>query len=256
MENVISLPSAVFSTEHSPKLSPTYNHINTAQVMEKFQDMGWFPAAANSAKHSKAPQYARHTVRMRHKDFAVAEIDATIPEIILLNSHNGTWALRIALGMFRMVCSNGMVAGNVWEGEVIRHSRVSQLDEKILQITQNMGTMANNLTDRIRHWSQLEVSPDQALQFAKQAKQIRWGERDPVDSAQLLEARRSDDEGRSLWKVFNRVQENLTRGGYSGITTSGRSFAVKAISNAKRDFNYNRQLFSLANDLATELEAA
>lgn len=43
-----------------------------------------------------------------------------------------------------------------------------------------------------------------------------WGDKTPVTAEQLLLTRRDADKGSDLWRVFNRVQENLTQGGFSG----------------------------------------
>lgn len=255
MSNII-LPPAVFAETPSPKMSAKYAHVRTADILETFQDQGWQVRQTSSPKYSKAPQFARHALRLRHRDFLEATMDSTVPELIILNSHNGSWALRIALGMFRMVCANGMVAGNIWGGETIRHTNLHNLEDRVKHVTGQMGDMAQRMTGMINDWDRLEVPLERQLAFADQAKAIRWGKNNPVDGSMLLEARREADKGNSLWKVFNRVQENLTQGGYNGSTSSGRTFAVKAIKNVKRDFNYNRDLMNAANDLAAELVSA
>jgi len=244
---MIKLPPSVSSETHSPKLSENYAHIQTSSILDQFSDYGWEVASANSPKYSKQPEFARHALRLRHKDFNVAGFDTVIPELIVLNSHNGTWALRMALGMFRLVCSNGMVAGKLWDGIAIRHSHLKDLEGKIRQVTGNMNDLSQTLMTNIKDWSQVDLSLAQQLDFAQKASEIRWVEHAPVEPSILLEARRDADRGTDLWSVFNRVQENLTQGGYSGHNSRGSTMAVKAIKNVKRDFKYNAELFDLAS---------
>ena len=244
----IILPSAVFSDTHSPRMSEKYVHIKTADVLSRFQDMGWQVASANSARHSKTPQFSRHALRLRHKNFLDLGLGESnvIPELIVLNSHNGSWALRMALGMFRMVCSNGMVAGSLWEGVALKHYNIKNLEEQITSVTERIGSLGDKLAKSIGDWQQVEVPWKEQVDFAEKAIAIRWGDRTPVSPETLLEARRDADKGNDLWHVFNRVQENLTQGGMTGLTTNGRSLKLLPVKNVKRDFKFNSELWDLA----------
>lgn len=246
------LPSAVYSETHSPKMSEKYVHIKTADVLSRFQDMGWSVASVNSAKHSKHPEYARHALRLRHKDFADINVDGVTPEIIVLNSHNGSWALRMALGMFRTVCSNGMVAGSLWEGVSLRHYNIKNLEEQIIRVTGRMDELTHKLSGTVKDWMEVEVPFKEQVDFANKAMAIRWGDKTPVTAEQLLLTRRDADKGSDLWHVFNRVQENLTQGGFSGVTSNNRTLNIKPVKNVKRDFKFNSELFDLASTYATQ----
>lgn len=241
------LPPSVTSETHSPKMSEKYVHIKTSDILGRFQDSGWSVASVNSARHSKTPQFSRHAIRMRHRDFPSLDMDSVIPELVILNSHNGSWALRIALGMFRMVCSNGMVAGRVWDGVSLKHYNIKNLEEKIEQVTGQMGDLSDKLAHSIQEFGQVDMPYKEQLDFAEKAMGIRWGDKTPVKAEQLLEARREADKGTDLWRVFNRVQENLTQGGFNGTTTNGRLLGIKPVRNVKRDFKFNSELFDLAS---------
>lgn len=255
MEQII-LPSAVYSETHSPRLSDKYVHVKTSDVLTIFQDHGWTVNSAQSANKGKTPQHSRHMLRLRHKDYLEGfRADGIIPELVVLNSHNGSWALRMMLGMFRMVCTNGMVAGSVWEGVTMKHYRLKDVEQKILSATQSMGETVQVLGNTIETWDKIELSVPQQTEFAKKAREIRWGAATPVEEHQLLEARRDADKGASLWKVFNRVQENLTQGGFSGRSASNHSMQIRGIKNVKRDFTYNKRLWELADNLSKEATA-
>lgn len=242
-----NLPAAVFSDTHSPRMSEKYVHIKTADILSRFQDMGWEVSSANAARHSKHPEYARHALRLRHKDHLDIDQDGVVPELIVLNSHNGSWALRMMLGMFRMVCSNGMVASTVWEGIALKHYNIKNLEEKVEYATQQMGMLTDKLAGTIREWREVEMPWNIQREFAEKAISVRWGEKTPVTVDQLLMARREADKGNDLWHVFNRVQENLTQGGFTGRATNGRALGILPVRNVKRDFKFNSELFQLAS---------
>jgi hypothetical protein len=51
--------------------------------------------------------FARHLLRFRHADHLSAPaVGGEVPELVLLNSHDGTSAYKFLTGIFRLVCSN------------------------------------------------------------------------------------------------------------------------------------------------------
>lgn len=255
MTQDLILPAAVYSETHAARLSDKYVHVKTSDVLDIFQDHGWQVSAASAARRGNA-LHGRHILRLRHKEYLEGfRVDGIIPELVVLNSHNGSWALRMLLGMFRMVCSNGMVAGTVWDGVTLKHYRLTEVEDKIRSATQQLGGNVQQLADTIELWDKVELTVPEQIEFAQKARKIRWGEATPVEESLLLEARREGDKGQTLWKVYNRVQENLTQGGFTGHTANNRSFQVRSIKNVKRDYKYNRQLWNAANEFAAKAVA-
>ncbi len=92
--------------------------------------------------------------------------------------------------------------------------------------------------------------PEQAS-FAERAMQLRY----PVLAdagvmpTQLLRVRRPEDDGSDLWRTFNRVQENLLRGGFRKHSASGRVSAARRISSIAEDVRINGALWDLSSSL-------
>ena len=65
----------------------------------------------------------------------VAKDDFMNPEIIIKNSYDGSMQVHILSGAFRLVCSNGMIIGNVIDKHNYRHNvnslNIDNLDESI-----------------------------------------------------------------------------------------------------------------------------
>ena len=95
--------------------------------------------------------------------------------------------------------------------------------------------------------------------FAQAALEVRYGEdwarQSPVRPGQLLDARRTDDRGTDLWVTFNRVQENLLKGGLLGRARSGRRVRTRQVRSVTEDIRLNRALWRLAERFA-QLKAA
>ena len=61
--------------------------------------------------------------------------------------------------------------------------------------------------------------------FARAALALKYDDPNkpaPVTESQILMPRRFDDRRPDLWSVFNRAQENLTKGGLHGRSANGR----------------------------------
>ena len=68
-----------------------------------------------------------------------------------------------------------------------------------------------------------------------------------------LPVRRIDDRAPDLWTTFNRVQENVIRGGMRGqsVDANGRRQvrAVRAVTGIDQDVKLNRALWTLAEEM-------
>ncbi len=90
--------------------------------------------------------------------------------------------------------------------------------------------------------------------FAKAALTYRFGEEhQPITEAQALNARRWQDESSDLWTVFNKLQENLVRGGLSGRTAQGKRSHTRAVNGIDGDLKLNRALWVMAEELQQAL---
>ena len=121
---------AVFTTEKAPKLSDRYMMVPTIDVVNKFMDAGWEVSKASQVGSGK---FAKHSVRMRNS--VLPSVGDSIVEAIITNSHNGKTRLEIGTGLFRLVCSNGLV---IKQQDLIslnqRHMKISM--DEVEQITE------------------------------------------------------------------------------------------------------------------------
>lgn len=67
--------------------------------------------------------------------------------------------------------------------------------------------------------------------------------------AQMLTCRRADDAKDDLWSVFNRIQENVLRGGLSRRSPTGRLVRSRRITSIREDVRLNGALWDLAEGM-------
>lgn len=248
METSLALPASVFATASSPKMSSRYVHINTYDIVEAMQQEGFVvqSAKANKVRKDREPLFAKHQIILRQPDAPMAE--GAVPTVLLTNSHDGSTAARFVMGAYRYACTNGLVIGSTYSREIARHSgeQAASLIERVRALAKNTGPMFA----QIEAWSKRELTEPEVSEFASLAAVLRFGDVNRFDPKQLLRVRRPEDEGRSLWRVFNRVQENAVRGGLSGFSADGRRLSSREVRNIDQNTTFNADLWRLAEEFA------
>ena len=104
-------PSIFAEAPHESR-SQRYAYIPTATVLTELRKEGFQPfmVTQTRTRHEDRRDYTKHMIRLRHASQINARGEAN--EIILLNSHDGTSSYQMLAGMFRFVCSNGLVCGD------------------------------------------------------------------------------------------------------------------------------------------------
>lgn len=178
----------------------------------------------------------------------VPEINGAVPRMLLINSHDGSTRAKIMLGVYRFVCSNGMVVGTSFMNESSRHigNEAEQLIERMMLLAKNTGP----LFDQIDRWTKKELTAQQQNNFAKFASALRYNDPNRFPVEELLRVRRPEDEGNDLWRIFNRVQEATVSGGAIGLTAIGRRTQSRALTEVGANTSYNSALWSLAEEFA------
>lgn len=235
----------------SSMMSDRYVQVPTIKVIEQLATSGYYPVAANQDQPTRRdPRYVTHAVTLRHEDFLnPKDVGEQVPQIVLLNSHNGRTMMRVFAGFYRMVCSNGMVVGRDAFRYEVRH--VGDAFKEVLGFADMMTTELAALNDVIVDWSKIDLKVAQQQAFAQQAAELRFGASAAAYPAEsILEARRDEDAGNDLWHVFNRVQENTTQGGIRGENANRRTVTSRALTSIGPNINYNAELWNIAEQFA------
>lgn len=71
----------------------------------------------------------------------------------------------------------------------------------------------------------------------------------PVAPEQVLLPNRRQDNRNDLWTTYQRVQENLIKGGLIGRTAKGKLTRTRAVNGITGDVKLNNALWSLAEEM-------
>ena len=240
LENIKAIAPSVFTTEKASHLSDKYVQTPTSRVVEDLMNLGWVVTKVQEVKSRKYKGFQKHLVVFRNPDIMIKgeNGDDSFPQILLTNSHDGKAAFNFRVGIFRLVCSNGLVISDADFNNVsIRHINYTfeSLQTKINEIIAKLPGLVNKINVfKAKTLTEIEMND-----FATKASQLRT--KKTVNIMDVLSATRTEDQGNDLWVVFNRVQEKILGGSY---TSGGRK--ARSVKNFQKDIQLNEQLFELA----------
>lgn len=236
-------PSVLASSAHESR-GEKYTFIPTIEVIDGLRANGFTPFEVRQTRvrDQAKRDHTKHMVRLRHPD-ALGN-GAEVPEIVLLNSHDGTSSYQLLSGVFRFVCSNGLIAGDIFNDVRVRHS--GNVVDNVIEGSYRVLENVKEISSRIETYKSVQLDQEEQLALAEAAKVLRWDGQAPIANAsQLLTVRRLEDRSNDAYTVFNRLQENLIRGGMEGRTRSGRRTSTRAVNGVNEDVRLNRALWTL-----------
>jgi len=197
-KELIELVPSAFANQQSPKVSNKYTFISTSTVLDDMEKLGWEPFNASQRKSRKSEDamFTKHLIRLRNNE--VGKIGDSIPEVVLTNSHDGRNAFTLHAGLFRLVCSNGLViADTTFEQVKIKHQWYS-FDE-IRKIMDGMLEVVPKVITQVQELNAISLSDDQQVDFATKALLTRYPKgNENLNVEDLLSPVRQGDRGDQL----------------------------------------------------------
>ncbi len=235
-------------------LSNHYSFVPTMNVVQDLQTMGWncVDAKQVQARKKSTKGYQKHMLTFEHPKYKIEGAEE-YPQLLLTNSHDGGNAFQLSAGIFRLVCSNGLVIKTEDYGsQRLIHKGYSF--EAVQEMVEGFVATIDETMTRITAMKRKELNAEEMIKFAKQAALLRFTSKsyneDNISKVvrvdELLESTRKEDNGNRLWEVFNRVQERLVGGNYHYMGTKDKPRKARPIKNFKQNFAVNEKLSTLA----------
>lgn len=258
-------PSLFASGPHESR-SERYGYVSTFDIVQQLMAQDFKPVAVQQSRsrHADRVNFTKHMVRMRAPGGENAKRGDSIAELALLNSHDGSSAFQAMAGIYRLTCDNGaMVADSLIQAIKIGHS--GKIGQKVIDAMWSISEQAYKVPEVIDAWSGIELQAPMRHEFAARAHALRFGEtseatQKAITPDMLLERRREEDKRIDLWTLFNVVQENIVRGGLSGLGTvvhggreQVRRISTRPIRSVTGDVGINRELFEMTERFAEEV---
>lgn len=257
-EQAVAKVPAVGATQPAEVVSKHYTFLPSSRIIEDMGNLGWglnnVKGIKSGMKNPHRKAHGRHFLIFQNPEIKVVKDDQTeaIPQIIIENNSMGTGRLKIHIGIFRLVCENGLVIAEKSLGQYkMRHMKYTY--EDLQELVGRIVTDLPKAVEKINTFTAKEMTEAEMKDFATKALQIRLGGDRAVTNeevAELLKPRREADKGNDLWRTFNRVQESVMRGGSMVIDSKGKLRKLRPSTNIMVEADLNKQLWELAEAYA------
>jgi hypothetical protein len=253
---------AVFASEAHSSRSARYEFLDTRAVLEGLVKSGFgvFEVRQGGSRIEGKREFTKHMLRLRYQGeqgqgVTVRGYDRVVPEIVITNAHDGTASWQMGAGCFRIVCANGLIAGDLFDYVRLRHNQAAP--EQVIEGAYRVIEQFPRMITGAQEMAAIDLHPEEAQVFANAARQLRWDTPAdaPVTGDALLRPKRREDRSSDLWTTFNVTQEHILRGGdhYRHVSPTTRRVShrqtgeVRAIDDTSK---LNRALWTLAQGMA------
>jgi len=257
-EQIREVAPTVFAEKPADNVSKHYTHIPTAQVLEDMKKLGWGVVDTQQVKARKntTKGFQKHLVTFRNPDVVIngADGDTVFPQILLTNSHDGKNAFTFTAGLFRLVCSNGLVIADEKFNDVkMRHMGYTfedlqvQIKDMVEQLPLTVESM-NKMKAVELNVKQMKALAEKSLTTRFTKEQLKVAK---INLDEIINPVRDEDKGNDLWSVFNVIQEKIITGDFSYLS-GAKSRKAREVKNFKQDMDINKKLFAFASELVPE----
>jgi len=241
----------LLKNEKKEGLTRRYNLIKTDSMVSYLTNRGWILNDCQIARTRKPDNegYQKHLLRFYNPE--LIKTNEERPEIVLINSFDGTTSFIMMIGVFRFVCSNGLIVGK----EMMPSLRLIHKGERANYANHIVGELVDRfpaIINKVENLKKTYFDNTQITELAKTATNLRWNNQEenrpynPMDIFSNL--RRDDDNKKDAWTVFNRVQENIVKGGYT-IEGTKQPINVRPIKSVVQTVRINRGLWDCMEKL-------
>jgi hypothetical protein len=247
------VPSLFAPGAHESR-SQRYTYIPTIDVLSELRKEGFMPFKAMQSKCRDVSkrEYTKHALWLRHTSQydrgQLKQVGDSVHEIVLLNSHDGTSAYQMKAGVFRLICTNGMVVSD----GAVQDIRVPHKGDVGHEVMRGAFEVLDGFTrvvgPKVEDMRRITLSEEEQTIMADAALMLRFDDPSrpaPVTANDINVPRRWEDRGNSLWLTANRFQENLTKGGLDGRNARGKQMKTRPVQGLDRDVGLQSALWQL-----------
>lgn len=244
---------SIYAQAPMGSVSERYTFVPTARIVEGLRELNWVPVEVEEQRIRKEARrgFQKHMIRFRRAD-QMETLEEWNVELVLLNSHDAACAYQLHAGIYRRICSNGLVASSE-AFETIRFRHAGLDPDAVVRSSMQVVDYMPEFGRTIERMRERRLEPEESWALAGNALELRYPDLSeaPIAPGTLLKARRPEDEGVELWSTMNRVSESLIRGGLSDGRRDHRGHcrSLRALRGIDSKVNVNKGVWSLAERL-------
>ena len=153
-------------------MSPRYKFVGIDGVLDIMDSLGFKPVLAVQSKTRIEEKlgYTRHFIRLRHIDHLANPKAEEVPEIVLENSHDGTAAYRLHAGIWRFICSNGLLVATAnFRTISVKHAGGRDFESRITEATRQIAEHTPAAFETVERWKGVILPRSVQIEMAEKA---------------------------------------------------------------------------------------
>lgn len=244
---------SLFQDQPYHEVSSKYHFIPTIEIIEQLRAENWYPVSVSQSgvRDLDKDGFQQHYVRFQHFSDLINP-NANVVELLLFNSHDRSKSFTISAGIYRYVCSNGLViADNVFNSYKIKH--LGERENDVIDAVNKITQVKPKLLSKISKFESITLNQNEKESFLQSALPLRFENHLELDNPnELLTPLRDEDKKDDLYTVLNILQENFLSSKVSGYNKeTNRRFTSKQITSISKDVEINKGLWDIAERIAS-----
>lgn len=230
-----------------------YKVVTSQDLITYMQGQGYTltDIQASQVRTAHKEGFQKHLMRFCRNEYITEEKQTELrPEIVIMNSYDGSQSIRIMLGMFRLVCSNGLVVGSSVFTYRIPH--LGDVQARLKEALTKSIKAEPYMFEQVNKMKELEYNNTHASALKKETVEVLVTKKDilAVNAKHLDARRRWADRAPDLFTGFNRVQENAMLGNidylYNDKNGEPRWRKCKRVKSIDKQIELNQRLWNAA----------
>lgn len=249
-EQILRYCPSVFADEKHESRSERYAYISTIEILNSLRHEGFIPTMAmqSGSRIEGKAEFTKHLLRLRQINELGNERSDT-HEIVLVNSHDGTSAYQLMSGVFRTVCTNGLITGDIDANHKVYHK--GNIKDDIIDVAFEIIDESKDIMEKIDTMKSIQLSQPERLLLANYSMMAKYDEEEetPFPAEKLLNPRRFEDIKKDLYTTFNVIQENMIKGGVRTIDKNLKRKTTRAVKSIDNNLKLNKLLWAFTNEM-------
>lgn len=248
----MQIKNPIYQTVKNPILSEGYQFVPTMDIQAMLIDQGFSLNKEIITKSRKEEKkgFQKHMVLFDHPMLQTKEKTEKI-QLLMINSHDGKNSLQLLLGIWRMVCGNGLISGNSWLSFFIRHND-RQFETLLKDSIGQLTAQTPKMIDWVERLKQIELTQDQINLYAQKMflARMEGTEINKINLEKSLIPFRPEDSPNTAWAKFNLVQERVIKGGIVYEDKDHEENWTRRIQGIGKVYNLNRMCWDEIEKIA------
>src|ERR1700760_4391220 len=167
---------SVFASQPIEGVSERYSFLPTSSILNGMRENGWVPVRAQeqSIRTEARRGFQKHVVRFARVEHLQSwEKNQVRPEVVLVNSHDKSSAYQLHCGLFRLVCTNGMVVSDgTFQRISIKHSGFNP--ESVIEASFKVLTAVPDIMNKVQLFQDRILTDAEQLALATGTTLRSW----------------------------------------------------------------------------------